>query len=329
MPLELILHNYMLDLKASSGFRECVAGLNTPHIDQSMDNCSSDVQQICGPTVEHAIRMQCPTILNAGVALRDTIRQMEGDLDVYLDDDNITATLEAKFDAHLGSVRHSLPPNFDETFPKFLRHQFCLASLEQTLKPCRPQVVDACSGKTLGVVHMVRLKSEDLRFVLRDFPTIHLVFYVRDPRAVAHSRVSYSREGQLKSDDISAIAAQIVDEAEDLCARMLADYWEMVKLQNKFPKVSFVVAKYEDMVLYPYEMALEFYNHMGLWLPESYKLYVETHMIVDKAEYLFGSGHPGVGNASLHHWRDLLNKNEIREINKHCRDVLDLFQYSV
>ena len=328
MSLELILHTYMLDLRASEGFRECVASLNIPHIDRAVDNCSATIQDICGPTVEHAIRMQCPTILNAGLQLRETIRQMEGDLGVYLADPNITKALEKQFDNYLGPVQHSLPSEFDELFPDFLEHQFCLASLEQSLKPCQPQIVDTCSGKTLGVAHVVRLKTEDLRFILRDFPAINLVFYVRDPRAIAHSRVMYSDDGQFVSHDPSHNGRRIVDEARELCPRMLADYWEMVKLQNKFPKVSFVIAKYEDMVLYPYEMALEFYNHMGMWLPESYKLYVETHMIVDKAEYLFGSMNPStVGNATIHHWKDVLNKNEIRDINKDCRDVLDLFQY--
>ncbi len=323
LPVETILHNHLLNLKQTTMFKECYQSLG---VNLTVKDCTDLLEPVCGHTTYHAQRRHCHLVIHAASKLRSRLPRPNRDVHTHSDPNmarwqmSVNDTEIYSTDLHnlLGEDATELSHAVYRSFSRFMGHQMCLAEIQKQIAPCVPYAEQVCSNKLIEIAQIERLNAENLKLILRDYPHTHIIFHIRDPRGIAVART------QLYGNRSTRF---LVEEARSICTQMVADYWEMVKLQKRYQHTSFILVKYEDMVMYPYEIAMETYNHIGLNVPDSYKRRVESDMLMNKAELMLGSVNSTLWD--IYEWQKVLTNRDIKEINKHCRDALSVFQYSL
>jgi hypothetical protein len=141
----------------------------------------------------------------------------------------------------------------------FFDHFRCIDDLEAAVgQSCVEPAASMCSSARLIAVEAVRVAMAELEAVIARLPDIHIIHYVRDPRAIAVSRAVNTRmtfaapvvEPPHIVPSLPMADDSVVAESQVLCARMLADLQARRRLEARYPG-AITVVRYEDLVANP------------------------------------------------------------------------------
>ncbi|XP_058808589.1 carbohydrate sulfotransferase 1-like [Phymastichus coffea] len=144
---------------------------------------------------------------------------------------------------------------------------------------------------------------------------IKIVFLIRDPRGVLHSR---------KSLDWCRNTPNCLNPVS-LCTNMLLDYATAMDFSTRFPE-SFKVLRYEDLVGNPQRISREIYSFYGMAFHNVAREFVNTHTRVSR-----GDEYSTFRNSSAvsFQWKEKLAFDEVNVIQENCYEAIQIWGYNL
>nr|XP_054758133.1 carbohydrate sulfotransferase 1-like [Lytechinus pictus] len=199
---------------------------------------------------------------------------------------------------------------------------------------------------------IIRVDLEDLRpLVEMDNIDLRIVHLVRDPRGAAASRVHYitkryqphqqyfrENTGRLKPlgllDTVPDELMYIQEMRENNpTVRQMCKWIERnaKTSRNHLPKWlqgHYKLVKYEDFAVEPVKISKEIYEFIGLPFPKYLEYWIKTNTnAINRDDDVFSNRKNSIETASR--WIVDLSELEIRQIEKECKDVLELLDYKL
>ena len=225
----------------------------------------------------------------------------------------------------LNTLHHILECQLDSVFQKVLRDEFattigkslstdnyakCIQGNKKhdnATSICLPILRKECKRSNIRVVKVIRLELKTIWQLLKLDPSIKVLHYTRDPRAIIHSRMNIKH------------SVNVTKEAATLCARMERDLEQVQKLQDAFPQ-SVLRLKYEDLALDPGTVSSTLYTMLGEQIPSKILKWLETHT---KSGYDGKYGTSRNSQVALHKWERSMSSERRSKIESHCQTVID------
>jgi hypothetical protein len=203
----------------------------------------------------------------------------------------------------------------------FLAHHQCMKAVGDQVDPCIRTAIQVCLERQVHALEILRSNLNAVEEVVERLPEIFVVFYVRDPRAVAASTIRVK---------LNSAEPSILKEARILCRKMELDLVDYKRLSAKYPGV-FLLVKYEDLVLNPHAFGDKVFQHIGMGNCSQEWVEVFTNSsrrYVRSKNAKFGTF---VHNRTLHlhDWRKVLRGHDLIEVNTYCKTVLDEMGYEM
>lgn len=276
-----------------------------------VDHCKH-LGQVCGHTLESRIK-RCPVILEQ---TRRRLRDKRIPLRDRRDDESITRQLikELKLTAAQLLSRLNTPQ-----INTIIRHELCVEKMRKMNIRCMEDGMRRCREAELHVLKVNRMKMNDAEMLLAKNPDLYIIHYVRDPRAIATSRIQ-------RGLCIDRYNRDLLREAELICRRMSDDIYHRKLLEAKYPNTTYLL-RYEDLVLDPLLWVGEVYRFIGR----------KRHNVSQVSEYfhsaIFGNkdhlSERKNGTECINKWRYDLTPDDIVSITTTCQDVLQELGYEL
>ena len=123
------------------------------------------------------------------------------------------------------------------------------------------------TSRRLRATKVVRATMNSMRPLLRALPTLKVIHLVRDPRAVALSRVKFDASGRGTSTlSIKKSGSSVVEEASLYCRHVIADIRSRLELEREFPGRIWSV-RYEEVVANPEQIFRDIYKFLDEPMP--------------------------------------------------------------
>lgn len=182
--------------------------------------------------------------------------------------------------------------------------------------PCFVQ--EACRRAKLHVVKTIRLNIRHLTLLLDQFPTLKVLYLVRDPRGIMNSRK-----------DREWCDEEICQNVSILCSTMLQDINNFKELRNQYSSRLFIY-RYEDLALNVFTNAKKLYELLGIPYSKEVINFLNTHTRLD-FETVKKSRNPHStyrnSDAVALHWVKKMPLKDIFRIQKNCAEVISLLGY--
>lgn len=190
-------------------------------------------------------------------------------------------------------------------------------------------ISETCSTFPIQLVKEVRFRVKELAKLLEDDLTTKdwkVVYLVRDPRGTMASRA--------KSD--WCMADRLCRNATVLCKETKDDIKWIKRLQNKNPEHHYLL-KFEDFAADVDSEVEKLFNFLDIPVADSVSEFLNNHARIDETpkeselysdkilEFSITKNSKNVPTA----WRSQLSANKIEKINKVCKPVLNLLDYSL
>jgi len=197
----------------------------------------------------------------------------------------------------------------------FNGYRSCFRSYRERVDAnCTKELRKAIADRRLRTTKVVRATMNSMGPLLRALPTLRIIHLVRDPRAVALSRVRFGPSGKglyyqqvLKSKS----GSRYVAEATQYCHHVNADIRSRRALESEFPgRIKLV--RYEDVVDNPAERFREVYELLDEPVPKATLERMQT--IASK----------GQKRNLTTRWQGLLKLTDQQEIARHCDEFFRL-----
>ncbi|KAL7644158.1 UNVERIFIED_CONTAM: hypothetical protein RMT77_004982 [Armadillidium vulgare] len=176
----------------------------------------------------------------------------------------------------------------------------------------------SCSLFPIHVIKTVRLGVPLLESLLEDRSTnLHVIFLVRDPRAVMSSRKSKKVIFCRKNPECADPAI--------LCHHMNNDHKEFLKLSIKHSERIHLL-RYEDLAKSPIEIIKNLMNKFGLSINKNMEDFINNRTSNELANafstYKISKNH-------INDWQLKLNREYIADIEKDCLHIMKIFGYEL
>jgi len=204
----------------------------------------------------------------------------------------------------------------------FIRNDQCLEELDGVALTCRQKMSAPCRRTRLTVAEIQRVFIEDLEPFIQQMPDIHVVHYVRDPRAVSISRAEKHMHTFRHTMSWTAM-----HETYLLCNRMRYDIQHRKRLQQIYPG-SIITVRYEDLVLDPKATVGRMYEFFDRPVPLGLNDWVKRTMQASMDNGIYGVERRN-GLRHLSKWRSEVNTDDIAIMNQQCLDVLSEYDYEL
>jgi len=278
----------------------------------NINRCSAHVKSVCSPNkVEVSLKNRCPDYIS-------TTRR-------FITEDGVQnkSRLITKWLEHLKKENSST--NISKVtitnLKNFISHGLCVEQIKQENKKCLSLATSKCLKDKIRVVQVNRMKMEDLEPLLRNNPDMYVIHYVRDPRAIAVSRIAIRKLTWHPNE------RQPIGEARFLCQRIRADLRHRRRLSMKYPG-AITQIRYEDLAINPKDTAKKIYSIFGRVPTKRWADFVAKHMHAPKDGGGFGIS---VRNATetTRKWRKKIPPDQLQSINRICADVIHALGYSM
>ena len=144
-----------------------------------------------------------------------------------------------------------------KTVQRFSNYRSCFQSYRRRVDAnCTPVLRKTIAVSRLRATKVVRATMDSMRPLLRALPSLRIIHLVRDPRAVARSRINNDHFDQsLRSayslpTRNSSVNSLLVDEASMYCRHATADIRTRLTLEREYPG-RILSMRYEDVVTDP------------------------------------------------------------------------------
>ena len=274
----------------------------------NIGKCKSSVKKICGGASTHERNLtlswknKCPLIIAH-------FNRLQPEAFTTHDSAQIAAKLNI-------SLSHS-------ELTQFYNHYKCVEDVRQKQKTCLKSAIQKCKTSRVQAVEVLRANLADLDLLIQEVPDIYVIYYVRDPRAIASSVIHVPQLRSNKS------ISSVVSEVKYVCSKMASDINAYEILSRKYPGV-FLLEKYENLVLDSKQFGDRIYKHIGLREgPKEWNNFASQalHAKANKGG-AFGVMRAN-GADSIGKWKKGLSQQEVNNMNEYCKEILGYFNYPV
>jgi len=159
-------------------------------------------------------------------------------------------------------------PNIAESFAEY-RLCFQKYRRQLTTANCTNVFREAITSRRLRTTKVVRATMSSMGPLLRSLPTLRIIHLVRDPRAVALSRIRFGDSGLgAYTMSIKRSTSGIVAEASLYCHHVTADIRSRLALEREFPG-RILSVRYEDVVANPEQRFRDIYKFLDEPMPNA------------------------------------------------------------
>lgn len=193
----------------------------------------------------------------------------------------------------------------------------CTGYFYQLHHNCVPLLTHYCKMSRLRVYKTIRSSAELTLDVAIKHPNSYIIHQMRDPRGILVSRTYYK-----------AMSLPLRQEAEKLCAKLLADLRTFRQLQREGVKI--FQMKYEELASDPAYMLEKIYKFVNETLPDSTRQAVleSTHSSVFFESGFFYTSRKN-GSKTAFAWRNTLKEADKKVIDVICHEFLTEARYSI
>jgi len=152
----------------------------------------------------------------------------------------------------------------------FAEYRLCFRSYRRRVDTnCTAMLRKAIASHRLRVTKVVRATMNSMEPLLRALPTLRVIHLVRDPRAVAVSRIRFGKSScGAYTDRIRKSESGIVAEASLYCHHVTADIRSRLALEREFPG-RILSVRYEDVVANPEQRFRDIYEFLDEPMPKA------------------------------------------------------------
>ena len=307
LPPETMAHHFLKESTAMDDYYNCISEKRSKNVNN--DACKNHISSTCSSKMVE---------ISQGAKCHMVIAAMETILDRYRGISNELRLLKLLQDLlHDNSI--SIP--YNDKLLQFVRHGLCVEQMRFDNAKCIEIAKRKCKNDKLLVAKVNRMKIEDLEPIIMTKPAIHVLYYTRDPRAIALSR---HKIGFLTFDKHNRSTLR---EAEYLCHKMREDIRQKMILEKKYPGV-FTHLTYEGLVADPVGFAKRVYGIFNKAYPRRWRDFITKHMHNKRASSPFEMAVQNVKKAAFG-WRPEIPKHELASINRFCGDVITALGYVI
>ena len=206
--------------------------------------------------------------------------------------------------------------DLDETAAKiFDDYRSCFRSYRRRVDAnCTAMLRKAITDRRLRATKVVRATMDSMGPLLRTMPALRIIHLVRDPRAVALSRIRFGPSGKglyYQQVHRKKTGSRFVAEATQYCHHVIADIRTRLELEREFPgRIKSV--RYEDVVDNPEQRFREVYELLDEPVPENTLNRMQT------------MAYKGQKRNLTTKWQYRLAPSDQREIARHCDEFFRL-----
>ena len=179
---------------------------------------------------------------------------------------------------------------------------------------CTATLRKAITERRLRAAKVVRATMDSMGPLLRTMPALRIIHLVRDPRAVALSRIRFGPSGKglyYQQVHRKKTGSRFVAEATQYCHHVIADIRTRLELEREFPgRIKSV--RYEDVVDNPEQRFREVYELLDEPVPENTLNRMQT------------MAYKGQKRNLTTKWQYRLAPSDQREIARHCDEFFRL-----
>jgi len=152
----------------------------------------------------------------------------------------------------------------------FANYSSCFRSYRQRVKAnCTEVLRRVITSRRLRATKVVRATMDSMGLLLRSLPTLRVIHLVRDPRAVALSRIKFDESGRgIYTDLIRKSTSGIVAEASLYCNHVTSDIRSRLALERRFPG-RILTVRYEEVVSNPEQRFRDIYKFLDEPMPNA------------------------------------------------------------
>jgi len=171
--------------------------------------------------------------------------------------------LAKKINAKTAGVNETIERMFDN-------YHSCFQSYRRRVDAnCTELLRKAITDRRLRACKLIRATMDSIGPLLRTLPTLRVIHLVRDPRAVALSRILYDNSGHgAYTISIRKPESPIVAEASLYCHHVTADIRSRLALEREFPG-RILPVNYEDVVANPGQRFRDVYKLLNEPVPHA------------------------------------------------------------
>ena len=322
LPPEAMAHHFLGLSSSFDSYTTCL-GSNIQK-DEVLAECVRYIAPICGNTVETSLTATCNPILKY---TKELFAEQSSAITDMKKECNITDVVHCKrfqgivdqLQKRLLSSGESFDPRILYKLKWFILHHLCLDRVKENNQNCLHIAIKKCKQSHIQVLQINRMKMEEVEPLLMRNPDLFVIYYIRDPRATAVSRVNTKHMMRDITDN------RPLNEAYYLCHKMAADLRQFNILQSKYPG-SLQMIKYEDLVKQPYVTASRIYSRFGKKPSPRWSTFAQKtmHNSGAQGEYVLKDA-----VANLQRWRNEIPHDQLTEVNQYCGPLLDALDYEM
>eukprot|EP00794_Sanderia_malayensis_P020647 gene20647-22683_t len=192
------------------------------------------------------------------------------------------------------------------------------------------KVTTACKTKRYTVVkdlvHRMPLQNAaNLERLLSLQSDLHLVYLVRDPRAVVMSMKKMEWVGDGHESKFSSVSTA----ARYLCKQTLDILWGIDRWSISFGTRVHLI-RYEDLASDSVHKSEELFTSLGITFPDDVQNWVRVNTNSYQSTLKIDPYrvHHRNASVSLHAWKTIIKNEELKTIQHHCADVMSILRYN-
>ena len=195
-------------------------------------------------------------------------------------------------------------------------YSFCKSINSSQLCFNKDFISQACEQFPVKIMKLVRLRTGLMEPILNDVrhSNLHLIYLVRDPRAVMNSRLAKVNWCQ---------GAKDCDDPNVLCSDMEDDMKSAISLKQSFPTRVHIV-RYEDIIKYPFLFTQKLFDKLDIKISNSTLQFLESHTKEESSSAF--STHRN-SKKHLLQWTQEMKKSDVSDIQKTCLPQMDQLGY--
>lgn len=213
----------------------------------------------------------------------------------------------------------------DNTDYKYLKRFGCLSQVAKKYDKCIQGLKDRCLRTSIRVMKTIRSNLQIvLGSLLKKVKDLDIIYNIRDPRAIAHSRVKVKLPAHVARIGGATFKEDLaIQEGKFLCARIQRDVDTIFNNQNNLSEI-FYINKYEDLAFDPMFSVHNLYHHLNLPLHTDVLKWLNTSMKRNNGDFLTHRKDPKKTSMA---WTTEMSFYVSEGIYPFCKAVLDIFNY--
>lgn len=201
----------------------------------------------------------------------------------------------------------------------FRKHFLCMKTSQAFSNKCIRHTQGLCQNSKIVAAKVIRMRMENIAYLLKLDPSIKIVHYFRDPRGTLLSR----------SGGVRKKVHYMTDSAKSLCSQMMQDIYVRKQLEKIYPH-NFYVLKYEDLAKEPHDYTKRLYKYFNLKVPDMVNNWIwnNTHSGGKSKETKDFLGTSRINStATAYAWKEKLPPLVISNISQTCHNFLLEMRY--